>query len=73
MMKTMIALAAILLASTSAHAYQVYQGCAVPSATPAATAKTWYVDPVNGKSPAAGGLGTQAAPWNSLTEIVGGD
>ena len=52
MMKTTIALAAILLASTSAHAYQVYQGCAVPSATPAATAKTWYVDPVNGKSPA---------------------
>ena len=84
MMKTTIALAAILLASTSAHAYQVYQGCAVPSATPAATAKTWYVDPVNGKSPAdwvtyfkatptdTGIQGDSAHPWNSLTGITGG-
>ena len=23
----------------------------------------WWVDPVNGRAPAAGGLGTQAAPW----------
>ena len=84
MMKTTIALAAILLASTSAHAYQVYQGCAVPSATPAAIAKTWYVDPVNGKSPVdwvtyfaanptdAGIQGDSAHPWNSLTGITGG-
>jgi hypothetical protein len=84
MMKTTVALAAILLASTSAHAYQVYQGCAVPSATPGATAKTWYVDPVNGKSPAdwvtyfkatptdTGIQGDSAHPWNSLTGITGG-
>jgi hypothetical protein len=84
MMKTTIVLAAILLASTSAHAYQVYQGCAVPSATPGATAKTWYVDPVSGKSPAdwvtyfkatptdTGIQGDSAHPWNSLTGITGG-
>jgi hypothetical protein len=42
---------------------QVYPGCAVP---PTTFNHIWYIDPVNGKTPAAGGLGTQAAPWNSL-------
>ena len=46
----------------AAQAAQVYQGCAEPGAT----GKVWYVDPVNGKIPAAGGNGTKAAPWNSL-------
>src|ERR1700679_2348304 len=46
-----------------ARADQVYQGCAQPG--PAG--KVWYLDPVNGKTPAAGGNGSQTAPWNSLT------
>jgi hypothetical protein len=49
-----------------AQAAQVYPGCAQPG--PAV--KIWWVDPVNGKTPAAGGLGTQAAPWNSLQSIL---
>src|ERR1700722_7064666 len=43
-----------------AQAAQVYPGCAEPG--PAG--KVWWVDPMNGKTPAAGGLGTQGAPWN---------
>ena len=31
----------------------------------------WYVDPVNGKTPADGGNGSQTAPWNSLQGVVG--
>ena len=50
------------------QAAQVYPGCAQPGPT----GKVWWVDPVNGKTPAAGGLGTQAAPWSSLTGIIGG-
>jgi hypothetical protein len=50
------------------RAAQVYSGCSVPSATPR---HVWYVDPVNGKTPAAGGAGSQASPWNSLTGIIG--
>ena len=46
-----------------AGAVEVYPGCAVP---PTTFNHIWYIDPVNGKTPAAGGLGTQAAPWNSL-------
>src|SRR6202142_4539224 len=49
-----------------ARADQVYQGCAQPG--PAG--KVWYLDPVNGKTPAAGGNGSQTAPWNSLTGIL---
>ena len=52
----------------AAQAAQVYPGCAQPGPT----GKVWYVDPVNGKSPAAGGLGTQAAPWNDLSGILNG-
>ena len=51
------------------RAHQVYSGCAVPSATPR---HVWYVDPVHGKTPAAGGNGSQASPWNSLSGIISG-
>ena len=51
-----------------ARAAQIYPGCAQPGPI----GKVWYVDPVNGKTPAAGGLGTQAAPWNSLQGILSG-
>lgn len=71
-----LAAVALILAVSSctgghpALAHQVYPGCA--PVTVSATAKTWYVDPVNGKTPAAGGLGTQAAPWNSLQGVIAG-
>ena len=45
-----------------AQAAQVYPGCAQPGPT----GKVWWVDPVNGKIPAAGGNGTEARRWNSL-------
>src|ERR1700722_9306519 len=37
---------------------------------PGPTAKVWYIDPVNGKTPADGGNGSQTAPWNSLTGVL---
>ena len=49
-----------------ARAAQVYPGCAQPGPT----GKVWYVDPVNGKTPADGGNGSQTAPWNSLTGVL---
>jgi Right handed beta helix region len=49
------------------RAAEVYPGCAVP---PTTFNHVWYVDPVNGKSPAAGGVGSQTAPWNSLQGVV---
>jgi parallel beta-helix repeat protein len=49
-----------------AQAAQVYPGCAQPGPT----GKVWYIDPVNGKTPAAGGAGSQAAPWNSLQGVL---
>jgi hypothetical protein len=52
------------------QAAQVYSGCSVPSLT---SRHVWYVDPVNGKTPAAGGNGSQSSPWNSLTGIIGGN
>src|SRR4029077_12785939 len=55
-----------LAALGGARADQVYPGCAQPGPT----GKVWYVDPVNGKTPAAGGDGTQAAPWNSLSGVL---
>ena len=45
-----------------ARAAEVYPGCAQPGTT----GKVWYVDPVNGKTPADGGNGSKTAPWNSL-------
>lgn len=50
----------------SGWAAQVYPGCAVP---PTTFNHIWYIDPVNGKTPAEGGLGTRAAPWNSLQAV----
>ena len=49
-----------------ARAAEVYPGCAQPGPI----GKVWWVDPMNGKAPAAGGLGTKAAPWNSLQSIL---
>ena len=49
-----------------ARADQVYPGCAEPG--PAG--KVWWVDPVNGKTPADGGTGSQTAPWTSLTGVL---
>ncbi len=49
-----------------ADALQVYPGCAVPQTT---FRHTWSIDPVNGKTAAAGGAGTQASPWNSLQAV----
>ena len=49
-----------------AGAAEVYPGCAQPGPT----GKVWYVDPVNGKTPAAGGDGSKAAPWNSLQGVL---
>ena len=50
------------------QAAQVYPGCAQPGPT----GKVWYVDPVNGKTAAAGADGSQAHPWNSLDAIISG-
>jgi hypothetical protein len=50
-----------------ARAAEVYPGCAVP---PTTFNHIWYVDPVNGKTPADGGDGSQVAPWNSLQGVV---
>lgn len=49
-----------------ARAAEVYPGCAQPGAT----GKVWYVDPVNGKTPADGANGSKTAPWNSLQGLV---
>lgn len=46
---------------------QIYLGCATPSSTPL---HVWYFDPVNGKTEAAGGNGSQSAPWNNLNALV---
>src|ERR1700722_3218805 len=49
-----------------AGAAEVYPGCAQPGPT----GKVWYLDPVNGKTPAAGGNGSQKAPWNSFQGVL---
>ena len=67
-MKTLGYVVVLLLAfATPLRAAQVYSGCAVPSAT---SRHVWYVDPVHGKTPAAGGNGSQASPWNSLSGVL---
>jgi hypothetical protein len=48
------------------EAAEVYSGCAQPGPT----GKVWWVDPVNGKTQADGGDGSQAAPWNSLPGVI---
>ena len=49
------------------RAAQVYSGCASP---PSTFRHVWYFDPVHGKTQAAGGNGSQAAPWNNLQALV---
>jgi Right handed beta helix region len=51
---------------SAAGAAEVYPGCAQPDPM----GKVWYLDPVNGKTPAGGGNGSQTAPWNSLTGVL---
>ncbi len=68
-MKTLGCVVVMLLALAVPVRAQVYSGCSVPSAT---SRHFWYIDPVNGKSPAAGGNGSQASPWNNLTGVIGG-
>ena len=68
--KTLGYVVILLLAfAVPVRAAQVYSGCAVPSATPR---HVWYIDPVHGKTPAAGGAGSQASPWNSLAGVISG-
>src|ERR1700722_13492940 len=67
-MKTLGCIVILLLAcAVPVRAAQVYSGCAVPSPTPR---HVWYIDPVHGKTPAAGGNGSQASPWNSLSGVL---
>src|ERR1700723_550833 len=69
-MKTLSCIVILLLAcAVPVRAAQVYSGCAVPSATPR---HVWYIDPVHGKTPAAGGNGSQASPWNSIQGVLSG-
>ena len=51
----------------SAQAANVYTGCRTPSST---FRHDWYFDPVHGKTQAAGGNGSQAAPWNNLQALI---
>ena len=51
----------------SAQAANVYTGCRTPSST---FRHDWYFDPVHGKTQAAGGDGSQAAPWNNLQALI---
>ena len=63
-MKTLgLVLIIVLAFVVPVRAAQVYSGCQVPSATPR---HLWYINPVYGRSPAAGGDGSPANPWNSL-------
>ena len=52
-----------------AFAQQVYNGCAEP---PSTFRDVWYIDPVNGQTQAAGGNGSEAHPWNSLSAVTNG-
>jgi hypothetical protein len=43
----------------------------IPAAlSPGPAGQVWWVDPVNGKTPAAGGDGSKTAPWNSLVGVL---
>ncbi len=68
-MRRLLATAAFAALMTApALAYQVYPGCSIPGAA----GSQWWVDPVGGKTPAAGGNGSEAAPWNSLNGVMSG-
>jgi hypothetical protein len=64
--KIVFAIALLLAPASAARAQQVYPGCMVP---PTKFNHVWYIDPVNGTTPAAGGNGSRAAPWNSLPAV----
>ena len=49
------------------RAAAVYSGCSVP---PTTFRHVWYFDPVHGKTQAAGGNGSQSAPFNNLQALV---
>ena len=67
-MKTLSYAVILLFAfAVPVHAAQVYSGCAPP---PSTFRHVWYFDPVHGKTQAAGGNGSQAAPWNNLQALV---
>jgi hypothetical protein len=78
-----LASAFVLAGAQFAHARAVYPGnpgsahaaaspaCTAPPVKPTASSKIWYVDPVHGITPAAGGDGSQAYPWNSLQGVLG--
>ena len=51
-----------------AGAAQVYPGCAQPGPI----GKVWYVDQINGRTPANGADGAPSAPWNSLDAVISG-
>ena len=67
-MKTLSYVVILLLCfAFPAHAANVYTGCAIP---PSTFRHVWYFDPVHGKTKAAGGNGSQAAPWNNLQALT---
>jgi Right handed beta helix region len=67
-MKTLSFVVIMLFCFTfPAHAANVYAGCAVP---PSTFGNVWYFDPVHGSTQAAGGNGSQAAPWNNLQALI---
>jgi hypothetical protein len=68
-MKKTLYYAVILLFCSAfpAQAANVYTDCAVP---PSTFRHVWYIDPVHGTTPAAGGNGSQARPWNSLSAVA---
>ena len=70
-MKTLSCAVTILLLSSAVpvRAASVYSGCASPTST---FRHVWYFDPVHGKTQAAGGNGSQSAPWNSLQALIQG-
>jgi hypothetical protein len=68
-MKTLGCVVVMLLALLVPVRAQVYSGCSDP---PSTFGNTWYIDPVNGKSPAAGGNGSKSSPWNSLSGVIAG-
>ena len=57
----------LLCFAFSAQAANVYTGCRTPSST---FRHDWYFDPVHGKTQAAGGDGSRAAPWNNLQALI---
>jgi hypothetical protein len=68
-MKKILSYAVIVLLCCAfpTHAANVYTGCPVP---PSTFGNVWYFDPVHGKTEAAGGKGSQTAPWNNLQALT---